>query len=217
MQERVLIVLSGSEMPPKDLPLWMAEASHVIAADGGANALSKFKLTPHTLLGDFDSIWPQTREMFVDSEVIHDEDESTTDFQKALYYALEKLSPDKIVVIGSEGDRLDHTFSALAHAAMAAHTVDIRFVFSSHIAYLFKGASKKVIPSRVGGLVSTLPLAASTVLSSSGLRWPLTGMELIPGVQDSVSNEATQNEISIETESGSLIVFVERFQDDVRW
>lgn len=217
MQERVLIVLSGSEVPPKDLPLWMAGASHVIAADGGANALSKLQLTPHTLLGDFDSVLPQTREMFVNSNVIHDEDDSTTDFQKALHYALEKLSPEKIVVIGSEGDRLDHTFSALAHAATASNQVDIRFAFSFNIAYLVAGTSQRVIPSKVGGLVSVLPMGTSTVSSSSGLKWPLNRMRLIPGVQDSVSNEATHHEISIKLESGALIVFVERFQGDVRW
>lgn len=80
---------------------------------------------PHIIIGDFDSIKNEVSEFYKKNQVnlIVRKDSRTTDFEKCLYIALEKVSdmqnefefdydPDfNIIILGASGGRIDHTFN----------------------------------------------------------------------------------------------------------
>lgn len=215
--ERALIVASGTRLP-HDLPRWISEASHVIAADGGANLIRDFQAAALTILGDFDSIDPSFRKYFAHATVLHSEDQEATDFQKALQYAVQELRAKSISVVASEGDLLDHTLSALSSASARATEARIRFVFERSIATLVAPSPNPLrLRTRPGIRVSLIPLAAAVVEKSSGLKYSPCGLQLAIGGRDGVSNEATDHTITVALKSGVLAVFTERWEGEDRW
>lgn len=215
--ERALIVASGTRLP-HDLPRWISEASHVVAADGGANLIRDFQAAALTILGDFDSIDPSFREYFAHAAVLHREDQESTDFQKALQYTVQDLRAESISVVASEGDLLDHTLSALSSASALADEARIRFVFERSIATLVGPSRSPVqLRSRPGIRVSLIPLAAAVVAESSGLKYSPSGLQLAIGGRDGVSNEAVGDSVMVALESGVLAVFTERWEGEDRW
>ena len=156
------------------------------------------------------------RDSFVDAHFIHEPDQDRTDFQKALDYALDRLDAKEVVVLGSEGDRLDHTLSSLGAAAGRAGDASIRFVFETSIVHLV-AAGEVRLKTRRGALISILPVLPSKITSGAGLQWAVDGLELAFGVRDGVSNRAGGDEVRLHVASGCLVVFVERREGDVEW
>ncbi len=83
----------------------------VIAADAGLINARRFRLEPHVLVGDFDSLGePDVGEQ---TEVIRvPAQKNETDTQLAVKIALERGARDIVIVGGLDG-RLDHTLSVL--------------------------------------------------------------------------------------------------------
>ena len=72
-------------------------------------------------------------------------------------------------------------------------------------------AGKSVVAEAVhGGIVSVFPLEASAHgMSSSGLKWPLSGLSWGPG-DFGVSNVAISGRFSVEAGAGDLLLVIER-------
>lgn len=210
----MLVVLNGGRISPSELPLWLARATHVIAADGGANALADAGLEPHTVLGDFDSIRPDLGEFFKNAAFLPDPDQHSTDFQKAIRFAVEELCAKEIAIIGAEGDRVDHLFSTFGAAAKYANDSAIRFILDTMICHVV--SSDAVFEARVGATVSLIPLPAAHV-TARGLEFPVEGLSLVLGHNDGVSNRATCERIELNLRKGTLAVFIEREPGVVSW
>jgi thiamine pyrophosphokinase len=81
---------------------------------------------PNCIVGDFDSIRPQVQEYYNNKNVklLYRIDQETTDLEKSLYVALEKIgelscnNEDNkkyaIIILGASGGRIDHTFAAFS-------------------------------------------------------------------------------------------------------
>ena len=102
--KKALIVCNGNP-PPKSLlsQLW-EKTTYRIAADGGANLLLKSKYVPDTVVGDFDSIEPKTREKMPNSKYLHIPEQDTNDADKAVRHCL-KLGFKEIHLLGADGGR----------------------------------------------------------------------------------------------------------------
>ncbi len=83
-----------------------------IGADEGAHYVLKKGFELDLAIGDFDSVsqetldWIRTR---MDNVVVHPEDKDKTDSDLAIEAAL-KHSPERVVVYGGIGRRIDHTY-----------------------------------------------------------------------------------------------------------
>ena len=83
----------------------------IIAADSGYSNARTLGVTPHILLGDFDSLGTIPEDI---SEIISvPAEKDFTDTQMAIDTALSK-GADEIIIIGGLGGRLDHTLSNLS-------------------------------------------------------------------------------------------------------
>ena len=81
---------------------------YIIAADGGYRHAQALGITPHAILGDFDSLGfvPEEAEVFP-------VEKDDTDAMLAVRHGLEKGCKTFYIYGGMEGDRADHTVANL--------------------------------------------------------------------------------------------------------
>ncbi len=194
---------------------WLPGADLIIAADGGANLLADNNVSPDVVIGDLDGIDSSVLASLPAEKVVHIVDQNLTDCQKALRHA-EGLQATDIVVFGAEGTRIDHSLSALYSAGPYQERARIRLVFERMIAHCV-GPGNRALETRPSLLVSLLPALPTRVRRAEGLEFPVDGLELLAGGRDGVSNRSTGEIVKLEIESGSLLVFVGRFEGDVSW
>src|SRR5277367_6590431 len=92
------------------LPIPTYPSHDVIALDGAAETLKKFKIIPKIIIGDLDSISPKTLKFFAQQQVaiIKDSDQNSTDLDKGIRHAL-SLGAEEIIISNALGGRIDHT------------------------------------------------------------------------------------------------------------
>jgi len=193
---RLGLVLLNTPLSETRLRYFWAQADTRICADGAANRLLRHDLTPDTLIGDFDSIAPETLDAFRSRGVpIRDlsYDQDTTDLEKSLAVVRE-TGCDRTLVAGQfagvEG-RLDHTFGI----ANALHqNADMQIVVMGddcHMFLLTPGEHQLYIPTTNTvvhcGLV---PLGSPcSDISTTGLKWNMTNGRMEFGGLISVCNQ----------------------------
>lgn len=175
----------------------------IIAADVGLLTAKKFGVTPHVLLGDFDSLGepkvPKETELI---RVPAEKDD--TDAQLAVKVALERGAKE-IVIIGGLDGRLDHTLSALAILEdLCARNVHAHITNGKNRARFLRNNST-LIPR--GGFRYLSLIAADPVVKGvtvEGCKYPLKKAKLTRLNQYAVSNELTGNCALIDVRRGGV-------------
>jgi thiamine pyrophosphokinase len=210
---RALIVLAGEAFLDDDVRGFAEGDVHLIAADGGARTLLSLGIQPHVVIGDFDSLDDATRAALTTRDVIHDPDQNTTDFEKALEHAVRGLHASRVAVLGAEGDEPDHMLAALSAALSKAEHADIRFVLRRSMVHIVRGPSHRKFYTFSGARVSLIPLVPTDVRKTEGLEWNIGGTHLSLGHLISISNRAAAPAFSLSLGVGALAVFVERGEE----
>ena len=206
--KKALIVCNGNP-PPKSLlsQLW-EKTTYRVAADGGANLLLKSKYVPDTVVGDFDSIEPKTREKMPNSKYLHIPEQDTNDADKAVRHCL-KLGFKEIHLLGADGGRQDQFLSGLEilfkyseQARLISWTQLERMEFINRI------WEEKIAP---GTTLSILPVfGGAKGIVTKGLKYVLNNQDLIPGKSPSgVSNLVVSNPVSFNIKKGMLLLVVQ--------
>lgn len=196
-----LVIVGGGALDARLLRQLAAEGAHLVGADGGADAIRSAGLTPEAIIGDFDSLadpagWGgRTR-------LVHIAEQETTDFEKALYSTAAPVT----IGLGMTGRRLDHTLAALDAVARYAAKRAIILVDEADLALGLAGPFGFTVEP--GARVSVHPLTATRFAQSRGLRYPLDGLTLAPGIRTGTSNEASAAAFRIEPEPGDAGVFL---------
>lgn len=211
-----MIVLAGESFLDDDVRTFAEGDVQLVAADGGARTLLSLGIQPHVVIGDFDSLNDSTRAALTTQEVIHDPSQDTTDFEKALDYAVRKLGAERVVVLGAEGDEPDHMLAAISAALGKAERADIRFVLRRSIVHIVRGPVKRGFDAFNGARVSLIPLVPTDVRQTEGLEWNIDNTHLSLGDRISISNRAVAPRFSLRLGVGALAVFVER-RDEPPW
>jgi thiamine pyrophosphokinase len=189
-------VLAGVPLPAVvQLP---ADAT-VIAADVAADEGGRVDL----LIGDLDSI-PAEALAGVARVERHATEKDASDLELALGAALE-LEPERILVVGSAGGRLDHLLGSmllLAADAYAHVQVDARLGEAG--VHVVRG--ERILAGAVGETISLFAVhgPASGVVTE-GLAYALRGETLEPGSSRGLSNVFAEPEARIALERGVLL------------
>jgi thiamine pyrophosphokinase len=197
-----------------------------IGADGGANRVhllnSSKKEKPlelDTVIGDLDSLSPSVRRYWEDrgSTVIHDGDQYSTDFTKAVKHvqSLDRPRHTDIVVLGGLGGRVDQGLSVLHHL----------YLFQSHPGYasgrmyllsseaitfvLQPGKHRIKVKQRwreigLGKHIGIIPMREPSVITTTGLEWDVEKWETAFGGQMSTSNHVRDEWVTVETSKSVL-------------
>lgn len=208
MSTRVLILANGDVPDLEALRPIAAQAQVWIAADGGAEHFARLGLTPQHIVGDLDSISPETlAAMRQAGSTIHRHpvDKDATDLELAL-----SLVPSgaEVVIAGALGDRWDQSLANLLLLSRPElRGLHIRVMHAADTVYVLHGGSHLVLNGTPGDIVSLLPVhGPATGITLVGLRYPLAGETLQPGQTRGVSNVLAATTANVQLEAGTLVV-----------
>ena len=196
----------------------MADGPLLLCADGGANAVARYGRTPDYVVGDLDSVTEVNRAGLSDERLILvDADDTGTDLQKALRQA-KQLGVTEATLIGVTGGRTDHTLWNLGLLKLFRGDMALRIVDDYCEIWLIDG--KVRFRAEVGQKISLSPLSGPVAgIRTAGLKFPLRGEILGPGIRDGISNEVVGNPVQVSVEAGDLLLVVQREEGmgEVEW
>ncbi len=133
------IIIAGGRLDASRTRTWyhrfyslLKTADLIIAADSGARHLKGSGYLPHVIVGDMDSIDPDTLEFFQTNNVLiqsHPRRKNQTDLELCLAYAKEH-GAEQITILGAIGTRMDHSLAnillllPMAKAGISARIMD---------------------------------------------------------------------------------------------
>lgn len=182
------------------------ETDFIIAADGGLAHTRSLGLTPHIILGDFDSLGyvPEGSQVFP-------VEKDDTDAMLAVKKGLE-LGYREFLLYGSlDGPRLDHTvanFQTLLYLADRGAAGCL--IGKDHIVTVVKDGSIS-FSEKAEGILSVFCIGkAAQGVTLTGLQYPLENGILSPDFPLGVSNHFTGKKAEISVKNGSLLVIYGR-------
>lgn len=193
---RSILCLNG-DLP--DAAFFKAANLPLIAADGAADTLENLGFSPQIIIGDLDSVTPQTR---AKNQVLHRPEQSTNDYQKSLaYLKTNNLLP--AIVLGINGGHLDHV---LNNISLFLETDSVLYA-PPILGYVLKAQSQYSYQLPHDTKLSLLGMPSARV-SSTGLKWELKQSKLsFPG-SNSCFNRTQQESITIEIEEGAALLLI---------
>ncbi|PJB83722.1 MAG: thiamine diphosphokinase [Acidobacteria bacterium CG_4_9_14_3_um_filter_49_7] len=176
----------------------------VVAADGGIVNAERFDLVPNIVVGDFDSLPENSRTLFPEIHFVHRPSQDQCDLEKALIHC-EKEQITAITLLGATGKRPDHTLGNLSLLTRYDRHFQIRTLTPEAEVFIVRDHLE--LEGMPGQGVSLVPIGEARLVTTTGLKYPLTGETLAFGKREGTSNEFSSHRCSVSLESGLLIVF----------
>jgi thiamine pyrophosphokinase len=206
--KHALIILDGMAENALHWVEWESYSLR-LAVDGAYDRLRAQALRPDLLTGDLDSITRQglRHAEASDVEIIPNDDQETTDAQKAITLMIERgiTSAD---VIGFCGSRMDHELATLSAVAAVTDKIRIRLIDEVAEGWILKGPEKRKIQNAKGRTCSLMPLNTCSSVSLKGFQWPLEQATLSPGKRFACSNVVIDRNAEVELLQGILLLYL---------
>ncbi|MES2144118.1 MAG: thiamine diphosphokinase [Pseudomonadota bacterium] len=197
-----ITLVGGGALPRRDLALAMARAPRLVAVDGGANRLADRGLMPEAVIGDMDSLRLDVRAV-LPATVLHEmAEQDSTDFDKALRSVRAPL----VLAVGFQGARLDHGLAVLTALVVRAQH---RCIVIGATDIVFHAPPSLCLKLPQGDRLSLFPLARVTG-RSTGLRWPIDGIDFAPDGMIGTSNQVVARQVRLEFDAPGMLVILPR-------
>lgn len=205
--KKCLIIANGKSPTKKAVEYFITKGfSTIICADGGTNSAKKIGIIPDFIIGDLDSVEPNTIKHFKNkSTIIQYKRQNDTDVEKCLKFAISKKY-DEAVLLGVTGDRLDHTICNLG--IVIKFFDKIKIYLSAENSFLSAYKKSIIFKSNIGETISIYAFDKKTFITSTGLKYPLIKSNLAFGKKESTSNVTVSEKVELKISGG--IVFVIR-------
>ena len=182
------------------------EDDFLLAADGGLRHLQKLNLSPHGIIGDFDSLGytPTGAEVF---PVEKDDTDAMLAARKGL-----ELGYREFVFYGSlDGRRLDHTIANFQTLQfLADHGATAYLVGKDYLVTVIHEETLE-FSARSEGILSLFCLGPDAEgVTLENLYYPLTNGTLTSGFPLGVSNHFTGKAARVTVEKGSILALWDR-------
>lgn len=203
---RAIIVAGGLPTSKERFFEYYDRDAMLIAADSGAEWLNRWGICPNILVGDMDSISPDTlnwaRMNGARIEKVACEKDQTDTYLAAIYSL--DLGADEIFIFGGVGERVDHSYANLQVLAFIVMKGASAAIVNENYTLHMVSNSKITV---AGYDLSILPFMGEAVASASGVKYPLNELKLPIDYPIGVSNiiKGESAEISI---SGMAMVVV---------
>lgn len=207
MLSKAIIIAKGN-FPTHRIPLsYLKKASHLVCCDGAAEHLVRAGFEPEAIVGDLDSVNPETAARFSDRLYI-DTDQEINDLSKAVRWCV-KRGYKKVIILGATGKREDHTIGNVSLLVEYAKEIAVSMVTDTGI--LTPLLKSRRISCFRGQQISIFTIDPDTKITSSGLKYPLDNIRLKNWWRATL-NEATGNYFELNFKGGALIVY-QKFSD----
>lgn len=182
ISDRGVTVIGGGTVGPADLEQALSVAPTLVAADGGADRALGLGHPPDWVIGDLDSISAAALRLIPADRVHHVAEQDSTDFAKCLG----RIAAPFVIAVGFTGMRLDHSLAALTTMASVARPP---VILMGPEDLVFLAPPRMTLPLMPGTRVSLYPMGPARGVST-GLEWPIEGIEFSPGARVGTSNMA---------------------------
>lgn len=205
---KCIIMANGEYGEFDDYKCIIQDAELIICADGGANRAYEMGVIPSYIIGDMDSISPEVREYFLSKNVRfkkYPRRKDFTDCQLALALA-DEIGAEQIYLLGSLGQRLDHTLSNL-YAGIELSEKGKKIVHYQPDCQAYLISQEMILRGNKGDIVSVMALSeeARGVLEE-GFDYPLDNVVLEKKNPYAISNILSSEKGRIKVEQGILLV-----------
>ncbi|MCP5062087.1 MAG: thiamine diphosphokinase [Ignavibacteriae bacterium] len=200
------IILANGDTPKKSQIKYLQKIGYstIVCADGGANSAKKLNIIPDYIIGDLDSIRKKNLNFFEKkSKIIHFKRQNDTDVEKSLKFIIKKKY-DEVLLLGSTGDRLDHTICNLGIVIKYFEKIKISILHGNSF---LRAYNKDVeIKTILNEIISIYGFDKKTKIKSNGLKYPLKNVTLPFGESESTSNVAVKNKLKIKIKGGIFFI-----------
>lgn len=198
---KVAIILKSPKMNCK-----VAEEK-VIYADAAYKHKDQIgEKTVVAVVGDFDSLGaPPTNERVVGLN----REKNFTDGERAVHLAKEQ-GFSEVVIYGAYGGKIEHILGNIALLKIAK-SIGLKAKIKDGETTMQLISGKTEIKAKKGASLSLIPYGGNcTFIRSCGLYYPLENLTLTPCDTRGISNEVTEQDVSLEILSGeSLVIYQE--------
>ncbi len=175
----------------------------LIAADGGLTHLARRHLTPHLVVGDFDSLG---RVPEGENIIRHPVEKDDTDTLLAVKTGLAR-GYKTFLLYGCLGGRLDHTYANFQALLYLARRGAAGFLLGrGTAATVIRNTRLDFAPGHEGVISVFCPDGEARGVDLTGLYYPLHDATLTSGFPLGVSNRFTGEAASVAVREGSLLV-----------
>ncbi|MDZ7363109.1 MAG: thiamine diphosphokinase [candidate division KSB1 bacterium] len=210
MFKKNALIIANSILPIQPiLDDCRARADIILCADGGANRARERGLVPDFIVGDLDSILPETRAAFPQAQYIHRPDQNATDLEKTLQFAVEQ-GVQRALLVGITGLRLDHQICNLNVAEKFCSQIEIELHDDFGLGVFLDAQQQEAImrfETFVGQQMSLFAFRRAEGIVTEGLKYPLQDEALEWSVRDGLSNEAIDTSVTIRLKQGTLFIY----------
>jgi thiamine pyrophosphokinase len=204
-------VVAHGDVLPSDRAV-IGPRDYVVAADGGAFALERWKVLPHLVVGDMDSLGDAGVERLARRGVAvakfsAAKDES--DLELAVAQAIAAGASEVVLLGALRGERLDHEAANLLLLADPGYDgVRLEARRGALRIRAVRGGGSLSLDGPVGALVTLLPVNGDAGgVTTKGLRYPLREETLRFGRARGLSNEVASLPAEVSLHNGTLLVF----------
>jgi thiamine pyrophosphokinase len=205
---RCVIIANGDLEYTSDIIKIIKNAQMIISADGGARHLRTLNISPHVMIGDFDSINPDNYSFFKKKEIKilnFPLKKNHTDTELCVSYALKNKASD-ITLLGVTGSRLDHTLANIfLLKKLAKLNIQARIINKHNEIFMVTNFIE--LKGKLKELLSIIPVTQDvTGVTLTGLEYPLKNASMQMGDSIGISNVFKESVVSISIKNGVLIV-----------
>ena len=206
------IIIANGDVSASEIPI--PSDTTLIAADGGARHCLKLGISPHIVIGDFDSLTAAELTQLVKGGarlIHHAADKNETDLELALDFALQS-GGKQVTLYGLLGKRWDMSFANLhLLASPRFHPLQFRVLEECTEIFTLRGGHSLTLHGAPGEIVSVIPLTPEARgITYQGLEWPLENATLHFGAPRGVTNKLVSCEATISLQEGMVLIMILR-------
>jgi len=177
----------------------------LICADGGSEKARELGLIPQVIVGDLDSITPETLSRFRSAgvEIIHTPDQEDNDLEKCLRLLLTR-GGRQFILAGFTGRRDDQTIATLQIARKYISRAQFLIYTKTAEMYLLNKGNW-LFETISGQIISLFGFPRARQVTTAGLQFPLQA-EILSGGSRGLSNVARGSVVQISFSGGHLLV-----------
>jgi thiamine pyrophosphokinase len=163
-------------------------------------------IRPHRIIGDLDSITPETRAWYEARGVpiVRETGQDDTDFEKALRH-LSAVGARTVVAAGLTGLLLDHTLGNFSILQRYVGTFRLVLIDPAYRIDVITHTTR--FASAPEERISIVPFPRATAVRYEGLVYPLDGADMEYGRMEGTCNEAIGEVFTVELRGGAVLVF----------
>lgn len=198
------IVISGGMIDDYEVlrKLFLAD-DIIICADSGYDHALKLGVTPHVVLGDFDSVKSSIKDG--QNTIRYSTMKDATDTELAVDYAIDSGCRE-IVILGASGGRIDHEMANVFLLSKILHAGKSGCIFDG-VSYIYIMDNHLELIGEPGDLFSAIPLTPWVRgITYIGLQYPLKNYDMEFGSSRGMSNVFCGKNVCVDISEGKLLI-----------